>query len=426
MKEAKQTGKRTVRRGSIIVHISPIEHRGKKRFELCWYEGKKRRRTSRATMDEAKAKANEILTNIEAGDEDANSFTSAEKLQYEKAMHSLKGTGFTLSEAAEAFAKSFKTLGNRGTIREAVDYYLTYCPEARRSGTVAEAVAEFLEYKQAEVVHDSFRDYRVRLNELAQAFNCKLEDITEKRLRAWIESLRVKEEKRGCGKMGDFISNTTRRGYLSKIHAFYKWAKKQNYLPPTMSAAESLSQTVKARNSRIWFVPKGSASVLTVKQANDLVHGVRDDIRAYTALLLFAGLRPSECQALHWEHVDFTTGYIEVTPQVAHKVGADRFVPIEENLRQWLEPYRKDAGRISYSTSARILADEAVKQLQILPHWVNDICRHSYASYRLAVTGEKHRLAQEMGNSVDVIDKHYRRPIREEVGKDYFAIRPAC
>ena len=418
------SGKKTFRRGSINVHISPIANRGKQRFQIEWYEGKKRRRKSRSTKEEAERLADEICRNIEQGDQEVNSFSRYEKSQYEKAMCELEGTGYALADAVQVFVRAHNSLGERGTICEAVDYFLTYCPEDRRRVTVAEAVAEFLEYKKAEVVHDSFRDYRCRLNELADAFKCKLEDVTEKSLRAWIESLRVKQEKIGCGKVGDFISNTTRRGYLTKIHAFFKWAKKQNYLPPTLSAAESLSQTVKARNSRIWFVQKGSARVLTIEQAKDLVHGVRDDIRAYTALLLFAGLRPSECKVLNWEHIDFETGHIEITPETALKVGADRFVPMEDNLRQWLEPYRKETGRISYATSAKILADEAVKKLRILPYWERDICRHSYASYRLAVTGEKHRLAQEMGNSVEVIDKHYRRPIKPEAGKQYFDIVP--
>jgi integrase len=419
-------GKETLRVGDGIgdVHISRIFKRGKERFQVEWYEGGERRRRSRSTLEEIRRCADEIGNNLKQGDQEANTFTGSEKLQYQKAMGALEGTGYTLVDAVKAFAKSHKTLGERGTIPDAVDYFMTYCPEDRRIVTVSEAVAGFLEYKQQEIDPKSFRDYRCRLTEMADVFDCNLENVTEKNLRTWIESLTVKEEKNGMGKMGDPISNQTRRGYLAKIHALFKWAKKNNYLPPTLSAAESLSQVVKARNSRIWFVPRGSAAIMTVKQADALVRGVRDDNRAYTALLLFAGLRPSECLRLLWEHIDFDTGHIEIIPEVARKVGADRYVPLEDNLRQWLEPYRKESGSIAYKTANTMLTGEAVKKLKIFPSWIGDIPRHSYASYRLAIFPDKPKLAEYMGNSVKVINKHYRRPVLEEAGRAYFSIVP--
>jgi hypothetical protein len=51
--------------------------------------------------------------------------------------------------------------------------------------------------------------------------------------------------------------------------------------------------------------------------------------------------------------------------------------------------------------------------------------RHSFISYRIAVTGDKPKVATEAGNSVAEIDRRYRVPIPEDQGKAWFAMTPA-
>ena len=57
--------------------------------------------------------------------------------------------------------------------------------------------------------------------------------------------------------------------------------------------------------------------------------------------------------------------------------------------------------------------------------WPADVLRHSFASYWLAVHQDRARLAEMMGNSVEVIARHYRRPVPKEVGEAFFA-KLAC
>ena len=47
-------------------------------------------------------------------------------------------------------------------------------------------------------------------------------------------------------------------------------------------------------------------------------------------------------------------------------------------------------------------------------------------SYRLAALQNKPQVALEMGNSPEMIDKHYRRPIPESLGKEWFSIVPSA
>jgi hypothetical protein len=50
--------------------------------------------------------------------------------------------------------------------------------------------------------------------------------------------------------------------------------------------------------------------------------------------------------------------------------------------------------------------------------------RHSFISYRIAVTGNKPQIATEAGNSVSEIDRRYRVPVTKEEGDEWFAITP--
>ena len=53
-----------------------------------------------------------------------------------------------------------------------------------------------------------------------------------------------------------------------------------------------------------------------------------------------------------------------------------------------------------------------------------DVLRHSYGTYRLPILKSADALALEMGNSADVIFRHYRRPVNEATARAYFAIIP--
>ena len=50
--------------------------------------------------------------------------------------------------------------------------------------------------------------------------------------------------------------------------------------------------------------------------------------------------------------------------------------------------------------------------------------RHSFGSYWLAKFKDINLLAAEMGNSPEVIERHYRKAVREKEGKQYWAILP--
>ena len=55
---------------------------------------------------------------------------------------------------------------------------------------------------------------------------------------------------------------------------------------------------------------------------------------------------------------------------------------------------------------------------------IHNALRHSYASYRLAVTRNANELAIEMGNSPQIIYKNYRELVTPAQGKQWFSVMP--
>lgn len=57
--------------------------------------------------------------------------------------------------------------------------------------------------------------------------------------------------------------------------------------------------------------------------------------------------------------------------------------------------------------------------------WKRNALRHSFGSYRPAVTADLARVSAEMGNSPAIINEHYRALVTEAEGKAWFGILPA-
>ena len=58
--------------------------------------------------------------------------------------------------------------------------------------------------------------------------------------------------------------------------------------------------------------------------------------------------------------------------------------------------------------------------------WVKNGLRHSFCSYRLAVTKNAAQVAHEAGNSPAVVHRHYASLVTESQGKAWFDVRPSA
>jgi len=124
-------------------------------------------------------------------------------------------------------------------------------------------------------------------------------------------------------------------------------------------------------------------------------------------------------RSLDWGDIHLDSGQIEVKARHS-KTRRHRLVPIQPNLKAWLEIYRKASGTIPFS---RRKFRDAYRNAGFA-EWPLDVLRHSFGTYRLPILKSAESLALEMGNSPDVIFRHYRRAMDEKTAAVYFNIQP--
>ena len=166
--------------------------------------------------------------------------------------------------------------------------------------------------------------------------------------------------------------------------------------------------------------------ILTPEQvAALLVESKDDDLLAYHSVGLFAGLRVAELNRLDWRDVDLASGFIHVRARIS-KTRSRRLVPILDNLRAWLQPIAKTSGPVAGTRGARKLrcAHEVARERAGITDWPQNGMRHSFVSYRLALTQNAPQVALECGHDQVVLFAHYRELVRPKEAERFFAIRP--
>ena len=155
-----------------------------------------------------------------------------------------------------------------------------------------------------------------------------------------------------------------------------------------------------------------------------------------------------ECQLLTWENIHSDEGQITVLDSTS-KIAETRNVPIEENLKLWLNAYKGERkGFVTRQTNfsnkiKQIRADMGYKMTMFKgkaengkttfvgttvnpdgEEWPEDVYRHSYGSYWLAKNKDRAHLAEHMGNSIEIIKRHYKAVISNSAQEAFWNLKP--
>lgn len=202
------------------------------------------------------------------------------------------------------------------------------------------------------------------------------------------------------------------RVHLIQLKGLFNFARQRNYLPKSEITEASRLSKVK--------VPAKDNEIYTPDQFEKLLRPAPVDLIPILAIRGFAGIRGAELDRLDWDAVNLERRHIELRATQA-KTADRRLIPISENLAAWIEPLM-NSGPIIPASWRRREASNLAKELGI--GWPRNVLRHSFISYRVALTGDVPRTALESGNSPDVIFRHYREVVDEEAAKVWFGIMP--
>ena len=334
----------------------------------------------------------------------------------------------TISEKLriEAVACAEKLQKHGVTISEATDFYLKHIESSLNSTPIEKAVEELLKLKEGAGMSKLYlRDLKWRLGKVAKAFpERKISEITTPEIQDFLIGLGIKKP------VGAVTLNTFRRD----ICTLWGYAEKRGWARKEVANNTEASQSAQKE-----------PDIFTPKQAASLILASRDeDILAFHVIGLFAGLRVSEITRLDWSEVDILGGFIEVKAANS-KTRRRRLVPIQENLKAWLEPIAKTSGAIITPTKNHKTdrprttkgkfekppspdsfrrRHAAVVKAAGLKKWPVNVMRHSFVSYRLADTQDAGKTALESGHDQGVLFAHYRELVKPAQAKTYWSIAP--
>ncbi len=121
----------------------------------------------------------------------------------------------------------------------------------------------------------------------------------------------------------------------------------------------------------------------------------------FVALDLFAGLRPTETERLDWSNILWENESISIKPRQT-KVKQARKAEIDSTLAAWLAVVKTSPPLILANFLRRLRAYRS----DLDQRWIPDGLRHTDATDWLGVHNDRARLAELLGNSVEVIGRH--------------------
>jgi integrase len=407
----------TVKHRTGVVHIA---RRANGWFALRWMEKGTMRRTTRTTEEKAiewaQVKAEKL--HLATGEQWVDPLRAQITEEMGKVAQLVRMEMWQLLEDVRA---AVKVLGGQATLTAAAEWYASHGPLKVEKATLAEAVERFLiNYQDKGTTHTTFAT-ELRGMVKARPDVVRLLDVTPELLEAWVRRKTAAGTTTGRTAIGVAPAERTVKNRLTTWVTFLNRCRDWRLLPEGKHAGD-----------RAWKPRKladAGREILTTQQGAKLLTVVRQHEPKLEAFLLIAGwlgLRPSECQRLRWGAFDWAGGYLHLDVETAGKTSQERYVPMDPRVAARLREIFVAGGEKETARACGWRSREFLSVLArghgVVERWPSDVLRHSFCSYRLALTQNRAKVAEEAGNSPTIIGKHYRRPLPESAGAQWWDI----
>jgi integrase len=335
------------------------------------------------TREQAQTRAEQARVDRENEGTLAFSLPADVRLDAAKAHQLLQPHAITILEAAKYYQKHVLAYKSAPNIKAIVDRYIKDSITRNLRGP-------------------TIKDLDSRLNTFADDFgHLQLSDIALDELKDWIND----EE----------WEPRTRINYRTKISQLYGHAIRNKWADANIT-----------EHIQVPKVDETTPDIFTVDEAKQLLlNAPTFGLLPYIAIGLFSGIRFAELTRLDGKDVKFDDKIIRIGPEVAKK-RSQRNINIQEALLHWIEPYKKqleDGGPlVNYNTAFRTNKDLLLEAAGI-SEWKANGLRHSFGSYHLAKFKNIEDTAYQMGNSVDMVHKHYKALVTPSESEAFWALR---
>ena len=210
------------------------------------------------------------------------------------------------------------------------------------------------------------------------------------------------------------ISNNTRRKYRIYIGMFFKWVMEEGHI--THNPASGIKYKSDGYDGR-FYTPEQTKKLLRYVVEN------HKDLAGYFALMTFAGLRPTEGQRVQWDDYSSKVGQLYVRKG---KTNA-RHVNLEPVAVEWLKFHRENTPKGAPFVTVPNLENrmKVIRNAVFKGGWIQDGLRHGFGTYYKTLTQSISKVADEMGNSPDVVKRHYARTIPKDECEAFWNLTPS-
>ena len=389
--------------GSVVVKIynrqKLVGGRTYVAYEVADFTGGRRKMRSFNDHGKARSCAADIARRLAAGESTVAAMRNTDAASYARALELLRPSAAALETACATYAKACEVLGG-DRIAEACVFFMRHGASQIKPRTVGDVSDELLAVKErrtssgrpASAVY--LRHLRIRLNKVRAAFAVNISSVTTADLQTWFDSMRVAPE--------------TLRSMHKAVNTLMSFAESRGYIH---KGSNPMRGTEPVRGGTV-----GEIGIITVDEMKRLLATAPAGLVPFLAIGAFAGLRVSEIERIEWKDIDLPGGWITVDAAKT-KTAQRRLVPIQPNLKAWLELH----------PGKGLVADHLEKRSLLYKwgeRWPMNGLRHSYISYRLACVQDVGKVALEAGNSPSKIFSNYRELVKPDQGAAWFGIQP--
>lgn len=294
-------------------------------------------------------------------------------------------------------------------VNEFLDWKATRYPDV----TLGQVVTEFLDVKNANrgLSERNIRSLRGDLGSLLEHFpeRQNMARITVHDLEKWLSAYSDKSAKR-------------RLNLRASAVTLFRWARRRQYLPDELTAAETLERPKVVRKIPPTYTPE---------EIRAMLEACPPDYLPWLVFSAFHGLRYSELfpphgsekRPLMWEDVDWKRRMITVHPETA-KMDERRVIPLQPGAAAWMPPERS-TGRVTptrHPNKAPKRGESVTAALgALVGGWKPNGLRNSFISYRGAQVGLG-RTSLEAGNSESEARRSYNDAKSKTEAKEWFAV----
>lgn len=354
----------------------------------------------------------------------------ADKRAYLDAQKLLAPYGISVLEAVKEYVNARQRLEPyEKSLSDCLKHFEKWNEIKEESTTLFKAYGQYLDDITAKNKSERYvSSQRNRLDRFVRETgnNAIVGTITPAQCNKWLNGLRkIEQEKVEQGETANGqakkvitnmnVSNSTRNSYRRALSAFFSYCVMQGYIKA--NPIDKVSTSVVFTEETTYY---------TLNEVRKILYSTKplSDLRLFFVIGFFAGLRPIEIERLDFSDINLKSKTI-LLPARKTKTNKRRTVLINETLLAWLAPYA-----IQISKGGQIVLKNFRRRREafidsIGIRWLSDGLRHSYGTYLYAYSSNKYETAKQMGNSPDVLERHYANlRITKDEAEGFFNIFP--